>query len=158
MGEKTQVIKNIANRFYKRIVRRVVWSFDAVSAPHLLHDDGRPNNELWKKIIFVPWMISFVASLFMLMVDAGNNPPPHTNVLLWCLGGMLWPLPIIALFALWTKFKEEQFRLRHKENRCKWCGYNLTGIDINATCPECGKCRQWFNCYCHHPLLTNYKD
>ena len=51
----------------------------------------------------------------------------------------LWvPIAFFVILALWVRFGQRTYDLRHPLGHCQGCGYDLTGIPTSV-CPECGE-------------------
>jgi hypothetical protein len=47
---------------------------------------------------------------------------------------------LIFLPMLWFTYNVYQYRRRFREGKgCAHCGYDLSGLDEQGNCPECGK-------------------
>ncbi len=55
----------------------------------------------------------------------------------WTFEMSLW-LPAGATFAITGPCAFMVYRARRRPGHCPKCGYDLSGLSTNATCPECG--------------------
>lgn len=98
------------------------------------HDKHRYKWRIWSQSLTVSpnwdaWVIAYEAPTIL------GGTTWQVGVVLWPFACLLWTCGGLALWF------GRRARRRALTNHCPACGYNLAGLGVDATCPECGKAR-----------------